>query len=275
MPRPLLRRLLLAVAGVLVLSSCQLDIAVDIDVAPDGTGSITVVTSADPEIVDVVPTIADEIVLDDIVAAGWTVEGPVETPEGGLILTMTHEFASAAEATNLLRSLGPPFNQVELGRGTNGDITTNRLGGRMGLPNGFESFADEDLVAAVGSVPFAEEIAAAGATPENSLSATVRATLPGDVIEAETNATVLDDGTLEWVAPMDGSVLEWSARTEQAPSQGTVWAEPVSIAALVALVAWLGFMGLFIVYVFFARWRRAREYRYRPRDAERPPVDVG
>ena len=272
-----MRRLLLFGVGVLVLSSCQLDIAVDVLVEPDGTGTITVVTTADSEVIEQVPTIADELVLDDIVAAGWAVDGPNPTPDGGLIVTMSHAFASAAEATNLLRSLGPPFNEIELGRGTNGDVTTNQLGGRAGLPNGFESFADDDLLAAVGSVPFAAEIAASGATPETSMSATVRARLPGELVLAESNAEVLDDGRLEWVMPMDDSVLEWSARTEQAPSQGGVWAEPVSIAALVALIAWAGFMGLFILYVAFARWRKARAYKRRPRppQPQRPHADVG
>ncbi len=56
-------------------------------------------------------------------------------------------------------------------RNTNGEDTTTRLTGLLGLPDGFESFADEDLVAAVGSVPFAEQIATSGATPESSISA--------------------------------------------------------------------------------------------------------
>ncbi len=272
-----LRSFLLLVVGIVTLSACQLEMAVDVVVNPDGTGTISVVTTADPEIVAAVPTLADELAFDDIVAAGWAVEGPIPTPGGGLIITLTHDFTSAAEATNLLRSLGPPFNEVELGRGTNGDVTTNQLGGRMGLPDGFESFADDELVTAIGSMPFEEQIAASGASPESSISATLRAQLPGELVEAETNAVVLDDGTLKWTAPTDGSVLEWSARSEQTPSEGSVWARPVSIAALVAFFAWVGFMGIFILYVAFARLKRAREHKYRPRpkQAQRPPVDVG
>jgi hypothetical protein len=262
--------LLLLVVGVLALSSCQLDIAVDIDVEADGTGQISVVTTADADLVDAVPGIADELVLDDIAAAGWDVDGPVSTSDGGLVVTLTHDFASAGEATNLLRSLGPPFNQVEVGRGTNGDVTTNQLEGRLGLPDGFESFTDEELVAAVGTVPFATEIEASGATPAEAITVTVEASLPGDVVDSQTNATV-EDGVLRWEVPTDGSILEWSARTEQAPSAGEEWARPLSIAALIALVAWVGFMGLFIVFVFFARWRRAWRYKRRHRQRDRNP----
>jgi len=268
---------LLFVVAVLALSACRLDTAVDVVVNPDGTGTISVVTTADPEIVAEVPTLADELALEDIVAAGWVVDGPTSTPDGGLIITLTHDFTSAAEATNLLRSLGPPFNEIEVGRGTNGDITTNQLEGRMGLPDGFDSFADDDLVTAIGSAPFEEQITASGATPESSISAQLRARLPGELVAAETNAVVLDDGTLQWTAPTDGSVLEWSARSEQTPSEGSPWAKPVSIAALVAFFAWVAFMGIFILYVAFARLKRARQYKYRPRPTQpqQPPVDVG
>jgi hypothetical protein len=98
---------------------------------------------------------------------------------------MTHPFRSQGEATNLLQSLGPPFTQMEVGRGLNGDVTTNQLRGRLVLVDGFDAFADADLVAAVGSQPFAAQIAAAGATPEENMSVTVRASLPG-VLESDT-----------------------------------------------------------------------------------------
>ncbi len=252
-------------AGLVVLTGCQLDLELDITVEPDGTGTMTFTATADAELVERVPNIAEELVLDDIAAAGWQITGPTPTEDGGLVLTMTHDFESAAEATNLLRRLGPPFNDPELGRGDTGDTTNNRLTGRFGLPGGFEAFADEDLVAAVGGVPFAAEFAERGATPANSMTATVRADLPGDVIAEETNPTeVLEDGTLVWEIPLDGiSVLEVSARTEQAPAEGNRWARPLSIAALVALIAWVAFMTCFILYVVAARYRRARRYKHR------------
>lgn len=263
------RRLLALLTSALALVACEVDVDVTVDLAPDGTGAITVVATADAEVVAAVPSLADDLVLDDIVQAGWVVEGPLPTPDGGLTVSMTHTFLSAGEATNLLKSLGPPFNQMELGRGTTGDVTTNRLSGLLGLSDGFQSFADDELIAAVGSVPFAEQIATAGATPAENMSVTIRASLPGEVVPESTNGTVLDDGTLEWVVPLDGSIAEWQAETRQAPSEGGVWARPLSIAALVVLVAWVAFMVVFIGYVAFARWRRARAYRRRPRPA--PP----
>jgi len=263
-----LRRVLALLAGALVLAACQVDIEVDLTVEPDGTGTITMTATADGEVVAAVPTIADELVLDDVAAAGWTIDGPVATDDGGLTVTMSHDFVSDQEATNLLRSLGPPFGQMTVQRGTTGDETTTQVSGLLGLTNGFQSFADEDLVAAIGSAPFAEEIAASGATPETSMTVTFRASLPGDIVAGGTTGTVLDDGTIEWTVPMDDTVDDLRAEATQSPGDDRWWARPLSIVALVALIAWVVFMICFITYVAIARWRRARDYKHRPRSYE-------
>ena len=258
-----LRRLALLLAGLFALAGCQLDVVAEVVVDPDGTGTITVTAEADAELVSEVPTLAEELVLDDIAAAGWVIEGPTPTDDGGLLLVLTHDFEGKDEATNLLRSLGPPFNDPVIGRGQDGDSATNTARANLGLPDGFATFADDDLVSAVGDVPFASRFEEAGANPVNSVDATLILTLPGELVEGETNAEVLDDGRLRWTVPMDGTILEASARSEQAPSAGGVWARPVATVALIVLIGWVAFMTLFIGYVTIARWRRARQYRRR------------
>jgi len=259
-----IRRVLALCVCVAALAGCRVDLSVDVTVEPDGTGSITLVATADAEVVAAVPTLADDLATDDIVAAGWTIEGPTSLPDGGLTITLSRGFTSDAEATNLLNSLGPPFNQMAMTRNTSGDDTTTRLTGLLGLPDGFESFADEDLIAAVGSVPFAEQIAASGATPESSIGAVIRTTLPGQIDGAQTNGTELGDNQLEWRVPMDATVLDWRAVAVQSPGDNRWWARPLSVVALIALVAWMAFMTLFIGYVMWARWQRTRRRRPRP-----------
>jgi hypothetical protein len=256
------------VAVALTLASCQVDVEVDLTVEPDGTGTITMTATADSEVVAAVPTIAEELVLDDVAAAGWVIDGPVATDDGGLTVTMSHDFVSDQEATNLLRSLGPPFGQMTVQRGTTNDETTTQVSGLLGLSNGFQTFADDDLVAAIGSIPFADEIAASGATPASSMTVTFRASLPGEVVDENTSGTVLEDGTIEWVVPMDDSVENLRAEAKQSPGDDRWWARPLSIVALIALIAWVGFMVCFITYVAIARWRRARDYKHRPRTYE-------
>lgn len=263
----MIRRVLALFVCAIALVGCRLDVAVDMSVEPDGTGTISVVATADAELVAAVPTIADELATDDIVAAGWVIDGPTATPDGGLTIALTHGFSSDEEATNLLNSIGPPFNQMAMVRNTTGEDTTTRLSGLLGLSDGFETFADEDLIAAVGAVPFAEQIAASGATPESSMSVDFRAALPGQVVQAETNGTDIDDGRLEWTVPLDGSILDVRGVSIQSPGDDRWWARPLSVIALVALVAWVTFMTLFIGYVVWARWQRARR---RPRRSSRP-----
>lgn len=262
-----LRRICVLLVCAVALAACQLDVEVDVVVNPDGTGDITMVATADAEVVNAVPNLVDDLVLDDAIAAGWDIDGPTSTDDGGLTLTMTHDFLSANEATNLLLSLGPPFTGMRVARGTSasGDVTTNQLDGRLVLTDGFDTFADSDLIAAVGSLPFSEEIEASGATPTENMSVTIRASLPGVLNEEATNGIATDDGFLEWTAPLDGSVLEWSAETTQAPAEGDRWARPLSIAALLLLIAWVAFMTFFIGFVVLARWRRARRHRQRER----------
>ena len=251
-----------ALVTVSLLSACQVDVTTDVVMEPDGTGLITVVVEADAEVVAAAPTLAQDLVLDDIVEAGWSIDGPNDTEEGGLALRMSHPFGSSTEATNLLRSLGPPFSDMSLTRDTEGDVTTNSLTGRLVL-GGFGSFADEDLVAAVGGEPFADRIAASGATPADSFSATLRAALPGVVGDDTTNAEVNEGEVLVWTLPTDGSPQVVQAATTQRPGEGQPWARPLSIVALIALIAWVSFMTLFVGYVAIARFRRARAYKHR------------
>lgn len=265
----MVRRVLIVCLCAAALASCRLDVTVDMAVGPDGTGTISVVATADAAVVAEVPTIAEELATDDVLAAGWVIDGPTSTPEGGLSITLRHDFSSDEEATNLLNSLGPPFNEMSMVRNTSGDDTTTRLSGLLGLSNGFETFADEDLIAAVGSVPFAEQIAASAATPESSMTVVMRVGLPGTIDEAETNGTQMADNRLEWTVPLDGSILDWRAASVQSPGDDRWWARPLSVVALVALIAWVAFMTLFIAYVIWARWQRAHRPRRPgpPRDA--------
>lgn len=267
-----IRRIFALLACAVALAACQVDVTVDVVVEPDGTGLITIGIVADAEVIAEVPTLVEDLVLDDVIAAGWSIDGPNPTDEGGLSIAMSHPFRSQGEATNLLQSLGPPFNSLEVGRGTNGDVTSNRLSGRLVLVNGFEAFADPELIAAVGALPFGDQIAASGATPDSSMSVTIRALLPGELNQEATNVERNAGGVLEWAVPLDGSVLQWQAETTQQPGEGQEWARPLSIAALVALIAWVSFMVLFIGFVTIARWRRAHRYKRRNRPGRSNPL---
>ena len=123
------------------------------------------------------------------------------------------------------------------------------------LPAGFDSFANSDLLAAVGGTPFADELTASGATPSESMAITLRAELPGDVEETTGDE---DGSSLVWEAPLDGSTTEVAATAVQRPPGGG-WATALATVALVLLVAWVVVATAFIVSVARARSRRRRQ----------------
>lgn len=262
------RRILLAVLGVLAVAvlatSCRLDVDVSVEVEPDGTGTVTVVAEADAGLVAQVDDLAAELVFDDAVAGGWSVDGPTPTDDGGLVATFTHGFSSAQELANVLNSIGPPLTGVQVGRTTEGEQTTNAVRATLVLPDGFASFADDDLVAAVGGLPFADRFEATGATPPDAMTFTLRLAMPGEVIAA--TGVEVEPQVFEWVAPLDGSATEVSASTVQRPPDGGAWAGPLATASLVALVVWSVLASAFIAFVMVARRRRMRRRR-----RSRPP----
>ena len=252
------RRIALVFVSLLALSACRLDIAVSVEMQPDGTGVVTLAATADDELVQQVPDLVDDLRLDDAIANGWVIDGPIATEGGGLTVTLSHDFHSAEELANVLTSIGPPLTQMAAARTVVDDQTTNAINGELVLTNGFETFADADLVQAVGGLPFGEEIGATGLTPAEAMSFTFRVALPGELISAETG-TETDGGVIEWTAPLDGTSVNLYTATVQRPaSAATNWAGPLSTVALIALVAWLVVATAFILFVVVARRSKRR-----------------
>jgi hypothetical protein len=252
--------LLLALVG--ALAACRVDVGVDLVIGADGTGQLTVTATADAEVVQQVPGLAADLRFDDAVAAGWVVEGPTATDDGGLSVVLGHDVTSADDATNLLAGLGPPFADVRLARtvSADGDETTLALTGQLTLPAGFDSFADADLLVAVAGTPFTEQLTASGAMPADSMSVTFGADLAGEV-EETTGQDV--EGILTWEAPLDGTALAVTTRSVDRPVEGGGWTRAVSTITLVLLVAWVVVAAAFIVSVARARSRRAKARRRR------------
>jgi hypothetical protein len=252
-------RLLLGVVAVATLAACKVDATVDITVGPDGTGAVTVTAVADAEVVQQAPGLAGDLRFDDAKAAGWTVDGPTATPDGGLRVVLTHPVTSAADATNVLAGLGPPFVGMKLDRVVTdgGDGATTTLTGQLALTGGFDAFADADLLAAIGGSPYAAQIAASGATPATALSVTLRATLAGTV--QDTNGRE-EQAARVWTAPLDGSTADVQLVTRQSPGGDGFWSV-ASTVLLVLLVLWLVAATAFIVSVLRARARKAQRRR--------------
>lgn len=267
------RRALALVAAGLLLAACKVDTTVELKVAPDGSGTITITAVADKELVEKAPGLAEDLRFDDAVAAGWQVDGPTATDSGGLQVVVRHPFATAAEATALLASLnGPdgPLHDVVVTHTVTDDAVTTGLSGSILVSNGLDAFADPDVLAAIGGSPYANDLATANLRPADVLSFTFVADLPGTSAEgaegtgsvatvAAPNTASTNGGVHTWTVPLDGTRADLTTTSVlRQGGGGGVWGV-VATVALVALVVWVLAAGGFILFV--ARARRAKAMR--------------
>ena len=190
------RRTVYLLALAVICSACRVDVSVDVAMNNDGSGTITVMAVADADIVARAPSLATDLRLEDVRAAGWTVAGPEPTPEGGLQVVLTRAFLTPAQANAMLAGLnGPsgPLVGLTLGRSRGNEATTYTLNGSLQVVGGLDAFSDPDLLAAVGATPYATEIAAAGLQPADVVGVTFTATVPGSI----TATTAENEAALE------------------------------------------------------------------------------
>jgi len=256
------RGVLLA-AIVVLLAGCRLDVDVGMTMNADGSGELAVTAVVDADVVAQTPDLASVLLVPDAQDAGWTVEGPTATDDGGLTVTMRHSFTSALEATNLLRSIGPPINRdILITRDATDDAVTVTVAGSAALPGGsFDAFSDGDLVSALGGAPFASQLQASGATPASAMSVRLSMQLPGHV---ERTTGDRHDDTVVWQLPLDGSSQDLSTSAVLRAGGGSSWAGPVATVALGLLVLWLALAALFVTRVIQVRRRRNRRGRGGP-----------
>lgn len=252
-------------ASLLVLSSCRVDTAVTLQVAADGSGTVTVEAIADAAVVQKAPGLAEDLRFDDAVANGWTVEGPAATESGGLRVVLSRPFATVDEANLLLQSIngaGGPLRGVTLTRvggvddqGMPDDSdSVIALAGQLGVTGGVDAFADPDVLAALGASPYADDLAAAGVQPADAVSFRLDVDVPGDTTSGGTGATSTD-GVLSWTAPVDGSTLDLTTTFTVSAGGGGFWGA-VSTSALVLLLVWCIVAVAFIAFVMRTRTQR-------------------
>ena len=226
---------------------------------PDGSGSIALTVTADKDVVDQAPGLAEDLRFDDATAAGWLVSTPAATADGGLQVVLTHEFATAQEATALLRSLNGangPLHEVSITHDvTDDEITTALTGVLRGTAASMPSptrGAGRDRWHA-----YLDDIAAAGTDPNNAVTFRLTADLPGKITRSGVGVAPATGEGLEWIVPMDGTPVDLSSVFVQAQGQPSSGWGLIATIALVLLVLWVIAAAGFIAFVAKARRERA------------------
>ena len=260
----------LAVAAVLVLAAgCRADIVVDIDIAHDGAGRVTVEVTFDEEVMRWAPDLGELIVTDGLV--GWDVRQLAEqTPEGQrLQVVAAKRFASPAELASVLAEIDrPPDGSAGLFRSAS--FTGSRDGARVvydlvvtvGLDRpvaGLVHPATADaLEGELFGMPISEIEARAGVPLDQLVTLVVRGTVP------EGSGRLPDDGVMTL---NEGGVRElrvsgelFDAELAAAEAEAERLADRAARGARIAVIWWI-VLGLIVVVVVVVAVRGRRRRR--------------
>ncbi|RMH76580.1 MAG: hypothetical protein D6683_09860 [Actinomyces sp.] len=261
-------------------AACRIDTSVDIAVDADGSGRVTVTVVADADAVAAIPDAPDQLRLDDLEAAGWTLDGPTVDDAGALTVTASKPFGSPEELPVVLTEIAGPgslFEGVELRLDRGFARTTYELTGTIDPSPDLESFGDEELARLLAGEPLGRPVdeLLAGVDPAEALGLTVVLHLPDDVVAD--NASV-EGATATWTLRYGDPPLALDARGTVENLRPRLWAA----GAILALGLFLLLLLVRIVRRVVRIWRtpkgrrprdrRRREQRaaVRQKEAERP-----
>ncbi len=237
-------RLLAAAAALVLLSGCETAIRVGVDANDSGGGRVVAVVTLDRAAQNFVGDLKGKLRVDDLVRAGWQVEGPTKVGTD-LRVTATKRFGSSAGAARAVRELDGGsglFADFSVTQERSLLRTTTLFRGTVDLRRGIEAFSDDELTKTLGS-PL-------GATPEEferrigralqeALPITVGVLMPGEV---SSNAPTEDGGSAAW-HPKLGDRIELVATAKKWNVLPIVLAAVALLAAGTALIVGLGRRG--------------------------------
>ena len=251
-------RLLLLAPLVFILAACQLDVDIAVSMSANGSGSVSVRVVADEELVEAAPSIASRVLVDDLLEAGWLADGPSPLEDGGVVMTLTHNFANADELTDILNSIGSPIRDVSVERDLTRDTADrvlaaeNSVSATLGLTDGFNDFSDAELNTLLGGIPFEDLLE--GRSPTEMMTVDISIAMPDSSADGEERIEL-------WSAPLDGSSTSLEMTTSQTTDNPTTLTSRISRALGFLLVGWIAASALFISWVVVARRRRALSRR--------------
>jgi len=245
----------LLLAVLLVLTGCRADATVTVEVATDGSGTVGVAVELDAKAVMAIGSFNERVRVDDLVVAGWRIDGPTTDASGSVRITATKAFDHPDRlATVLAEVIGPSvISDVYLDRYRKFAQTTWRLSGKIDLSEGLGLLTDDDLAAALDGLPFARsdgELAELAGCPDGScdparsFSLTLVAVMPIGSDESTLDGRAVGPTERRWTVVLgDPAPLRFSAESVLEDSAPKIWRTVATIAGGL-LVATLAFHGL-------------------------------
>lgn len=202
------RAALLLVGLALLLSACRVDATTRVDVADDGSGTVTVEVTLDAEAAARIPDLARQLRVDDLTATGWAVADPATGEDGSVTVTATKSFADPDQLAAVLDEVGGrlgPVHDVEFVRERRFGRTAYDFSATLDLSAGVRTFSDRRLTRVLDGAPVGQDVAAleaeVGVPVEEMLGYRFKITLPeGDETVTSTWDLALGEGPVEVAA---------------------------------------------------------------------------
>jgi len=179
-----------------------MDVSVEVEANLAAGGVVRATVRLDREAVEQVPDLAQQLRVDDLEAAGWTVGGPSPVEGGGVTIGVSKRFTTptgAARAIEELSGAGGPFSTLRLTRERGLWKTTTALSGTVDLSAGLGAFGDAALTEKLGAPNLGLDPAAVERELGKPLAEAVRVELVGRLPGTVTsNAPTSRDGAGVW-----------------------------------------------------------------------------
>jgi hypothetical protein len=235
------RALLVAALVGLLASACRLELDVQVDMAEDGSGSVEVVVGVDGDGIERIGgDLQAVLAIDDLDAAGWTVEGPEEGADGFTRVRFAKLFDTPDEAAVIFEEIAGedgPFQDFAVSHEPSFARTEWGFTGRIDFSGGLAGFGDEALAAELDGEPLGqtlEEIEAQLGEPlERVIQVAVGVQLPGDVTS---NATEPTAGGGVWKVAFGGGPVAMEATGEEERTASVVGAVGAATCAVLFLL---------------------------------------
>ncbi len=234
------RRLLLAVVCLVVVTGCKAEANVAVVVHDDGSGVVTVTVQFDLDAARRVPEIESGLRTADLTAAGWSMTGPDRT-DAGVTYSATKGFRTTAELPAVLSELTGPdglLRDVSLVRTRSFAKTTWTFTASADTSKAIAALSDAPLAGLLGGAPLGRDQAALEAelgAPLNSLvNTTFAVTLPDRIASTSGQNT---GANATWTLPLGApAAVPLTATSTTTTTQPWVWAAVAAGAAFVLIV---------------------------------------
>ena len=239
------------------LTSCRVDQSVSLHVQPNGSGDVTVVVTADKDVIAKAPNLATDLRTDDLTTAGWKVSKPVKTKTGGLSLTLVHNFKNPAEANVVLSQVSGakgPLHEMLVSRSGKDTNSKWALTGRLEVTGGLEAFIDDAGVKLLGSAPYLADVEEAGLDLGDAVGLSFTAQLPGKI---DQTTGVEGQNGITWSVPMDGSKVDVATTSTNVDIASSI-SRVGKVLLLALLVLWIVGTLILLMLVGNARQRRGQ-----------------